>query len=255
MRRVSQHSVLHAVIRAELTSDWLAERLGPHHSWDVDLDRAAFAYDNGTEQITARAQLIASLAEEPATLVWGWTPPFAHWQAPDSDIVRLRQVAERAGLSELTTPEIPYPYRPGVDDQAAAIAAFSHEVGGAAIELLGPSFDYYSAPTGPARRMVLLLDRWSEPVPQVTPEAVFQRLPRLAAGVDDLAWSLDGLVQLLPGWGVRRLPDPRPQPGTAAAAEWELTSADGRFLTLLAEWDQRGRVVRTQESGIHPARS
>ena len=244
IRRVGQHAALSAIVRQELLADWLEERLGKHR-FDVDLARRELVFSSDRGRIAARAELIASIAVEPATLLWGWAPVLADRVGDDGAAHRVRAFGEQHVLPELTADEVPYLVPDGAD-QTDRIADVGHDAGHAAIEALGHERHYYTFPTGSAgSRVVLVLDQWridDEPgaaPPQPGFTDVFVRLPRLLQGVDDIGWSLDGLARLLPGWRCERLADAGP--GKPA---WRLTDADGAAIDIATEFDQHNRLVQ-----------
>ncbi|MDO4243683.1 MAG: hypothetical protein Q4C85_07995 [Actinomyces sp.] len=92
-------------------------------------------------------------------------------------------------------------------------------------------------PVGGGSRAVVLLDQLSRPLPPLALADVTSRLPRLLPGLDDPAWSLEGLVRLLPGWTVSQGVDP-----SGARC---LTVSDGAGGAVLVEYalDDQGRLV------------
>ena len=250
IRRVGQHAVLYSTLRQELLAEWLDERLGSQQDFDVDLETGALEFVAPTGRITASAHLIASIAVSPSTIVWGWAPMFDGRGAQDPVTRRLREFGEAQRLDEFTTDELPYAPQPLGDAEASAeIAQLAHELGAAAVEVLGPDFLYYSFPTNRlGSRAVVALDGFSEAPPVPDAATVFSRLARLLDGVDDLAWSLDGLARLLPGWRCERLEDAGPR-----TPAWRLTTADGDTIDVAVEHDDLGRRTATKVSGINPA--
>ena len=249
IRRVGQHAVLFATIRQELLGEHLQERLGPSNSFEVDLRTGGFAFSSDRGRITARAALIASIAVEPATLVWGWGPMFADRVAPDSEPHRLRAFGEQHGLPEFVEAEVPYDV--GDVEPRDRITELSHDLGHVAVEVLGPQWHYYSMPTGSAgSRFVLAVADWSDAPPQPTMVDVFTKLPRLLQDVDDVGWALDGLARLMPGWRCERRPDAGP--GKPA---WRLADAAGDWFEVACEFDASNRLVSTRCDGVHRAKA
>lgn len=250
IRRVGQHAVLFSQLRQELLGEWLDERLGESHHYNVDLGTGEFVFTNGIDRVSATAHLVASIAVSPSTLIWGWAPMFDGRGAQDGATRHLREFGVAQQLDEFTTEEVRYAPEPLSDEEApGAIAALSHDLGAAAVEALGPAFRYYSMPTGKAgSRFVVALDGFSEAPPEPDAATVFSRMARLLDSADDLGWSLDGLARLLPGWRCDRLADAGPR-----TPMWRLTTNDGRAIDITVEHDELGRRTSTKVSGVGAA--
>ena len=249
IRRVGQHAVLYAMIRQELLGEWLQERLGDA-GFQLDLRERVCAFSSDRGRITARAELVASIAVEPATLLWAWTPRMAERVGPPDAVTRMREFGAAHGLHEFTDDEVPHG-RDGEDDEVrvARIIALGHDTGQAAIEALGAGYRYYSFPSNAAgTRGVVVLDDWSDAPPEPTTVDVFTKLPRLVPEVDDLGWSLEGLARLMPGWSCERLADAGP-----GRPVWRLVDGDGRRFDVAAEFDERNRLVAVRLDGLHDA--
>lgn len=248
IRRVGQHAALFAAIRQELFSDHLDEQLGDYR-FDVDLLDRVMVFSSDRGKVTAHAEFVASIAVDPATMLWGWAPLFGERVKPDSAVHQFRAFGELHRLAEFTNDEVPYEL--GSMGSKERIAALSHDVGAAAVEVLGPDWRYYSMPSGSAgSRGVVALTGWSEAMPEPTMIDVFTKLPRLLSDVDDVAWSLEGLANLMPGWRFERRPDAGP-----GAPVWRLTDAEGQWFELTTEFDNLGRLTSVKANGLHQGES
>ena len=85
-----------------------------------------------------------------------------------------------------------------------------------------------------------MISELSVPVPEVSLQDVIRKLPRLLTegqGFDELAWSLDGLVRLRPGWTLNVAAAP-------AEHDFTLTDETGEVLTINLGYDEHNRPVR-----------
>lgn len=201
IRRVGQHAFLYATVRQQLMDSWAAQELGVQR-WHLDSAQKMLSYTTPDRTVTARAQLIASIEVDPALLLWGHSS--AHDETgPHLAAARVGAHGDRHNLPDLSNSAVPYRFPEG--DQVAAIERLSHDVGAAAIEIVGPEHTYFSAATdATGKRVVVLLDEWSEAPPVPTIADLHARLPELLPATDDPQYSLEGLVGLLPGWTLER---------------------------------------------------
>jgi hypothetical protein len=165
------------------------------HRWDADMTAGTITFTanaDPTRQLIARAHLIATIAPGPRSLMWAW----AHPQGDAQGIAaQLRSYGDQHGITELTTPELPFPADAAGDDEW--IAQTAHEIGGVAVELTGRS-PYYSAPVGGGTRAVFLLDA---PLSPLTVSEAVVALPRMLSGLSlaDARTSVWDLARLA-GW-------------------------------------------------------
>lgn len=143
---------------------------------------------------------------------------------------------------------MPYAIPDGVSDEEdlePCISAMCHDVGAAATVVFGPDALYYTLHTGNGvGQITLLLDSFSEPLPDLELVDVFVKLPRLLQDVDEVAWSLDGLARFSPGW--------RLEPGRAydRTHEYRLFDATGAWTDLAVSFDAQQRVENVKLQGI-----
>lgn len=243
IRHVAEHALIFAVTQQELLNEWLDERLGNDYRFDVDLTagRIDFSSDRGT--ISARPHVVASIARTPATILWGFHEFFAGRVPADAPIHHVRAFGEAQGLAEFSDGEIAYPFDPETEDQGQAISRAGHLIGIAMIEIFGPSFHYYIAPSG-GSVMVLLLEQWSEAPPRVDLTSIMVRLARLVPTVSDLGWALGGLPRLLPGWSVADT-----EASTPGASAWRLADEVGRWCAIEVTRDDLQRITNMRVQG------
>lgn len=147
------------------------------HRWDADMNAGTITFTANADpsrQVVTRAQLIATIAPGPRSLLWAWAHPQGNAQGLAA---QLRVHGLEQGIAELFDPELPFPADAPGDE--SWIAAAAHTVGGAAIEITGRS-PYYSAPIGGGTRAVFLLDA---PIPDLTVAAAVIALPRILSGL------------------------------------------------------------------------
>lgn len=148
-----------------------------NHRWDADMNAGTITFTANADpsrQVVTRAQLIATIAPGPRSLLWAWAHPQGDAQGLAA---QLRAHGLEQGIAELFDPELPFPADAPGDE--SWIAAAAHTVGGAAIEITGRS-PYYSAPIGGGTRAVFLLDA---PIPDLTVAAAVIALPRILSGL------------------------------------------------------------------------
>lgn len=242
VRRVGQHAALYALVRQELLSELLeANTDGGRFSLDILTHEIRFS-----DAVHGRCHLLASIAVNPASLVWGWSPMFAEHVGADPVAARIRDFGSQHNLPELTTEEVAYAVAEG-QDQLQVITDLSHDVGMLGVEVFGPDVVYYSFPTGSAgSRMVVVVDQLSVPVRRLELADVMVRLPRLAQQVDDLDWSLEGLAALA-GWGLARS---QPSPSSQG---YRLTDTTGAWFSAEVTRDEHGRLTNIKFQGINQA--
>ena len=201
IRRMGQRNCIFAALRQELMNDMFREKVGGAESsnYQVDLDVQSFAMVSNRGEVTAKAHLLASVAAKPPTLLWGYSEMLSQY----ADATRLARKVYDYGVEhheeELTTEEVPYTLPLG-EDQGMVIANVAHDIGSAAITIFGDDYYCYSSPIGGGSRAVLLLENLSEDVPPITLKYLYPRLSRYLQQVDDVFWSLEGLVERMPGW-------------------------------------------------------
>lgn len=242
IRRVGQHAAIYAMYRQELLDEMLVERLGEYR-WDADHQARRLLFSSDRGEVAATSHLLASIAARPASLLWGFAEPFAPYVGPEPLAERIRRLGEQHGLDQLTRQEVEYELAPG-EDQAEAIALMAHDVGMLGVEFFGPDKVYYTFPTGGGSRQVLLLEGLSAPVPEVTIDGLFPRLARYLMGVDDIAWSLEGLVRLLPGWRFEQIA------ASPQAQRLRVIDAEGASFAVAITRDAQGRVSDIGLQGV-----
>ncbi|MDO4888979.1 MAG: hypothetical protein Q3979_09850 [Actinomycetaceae bacterium] len=243
IRRVGQHAILYSLLRQELLAQTLEEKLG-NYAWQADPPAGRFSFSSDSGEITASCHVLASIAVDPATILWGFAEPFSHYLGPNPPAAQVREFGTQFGLQELIDEEIPYPFDPA-EDQKAVTAALSHDIGALGVELFGPPTIYYSAPVGMSgSRQVLLLDDLTATIPPVTLDRLFPKLGEYLVNVDDIGWSFDGLVRLLPGW---QLESDTPSPNDRW---WRITDDAGASATVTVAYDDYNRPVNIKLAGI-----
>lgn len=242
IRRVAQRATLYSQLRQELFDEWLRERLGTN-DFAVDPGQNLFAFesrdgDPDAPVITTRPFLLATIAMEPATVLWGFAQFHERSTGPNAAARGIRRFGTDHELEAFSQEETPYEH--SGENQPAELNLFSHDLGQAAVEIFGPDILYSSVPNGgDGSRAVYLHTELSEPAPKPTYSQVLSRLPRLVSSCDDAAWSLAGLARLL-GWQFEELAEPD---------SWLLHHAPGETMRVSVYYDDAGRITDVRVSG------
>ncbi|MBO3725539.1 hypothetical protein J5X07_10975 [Actinomyces bowdenii] len=235
LRRVGQRAAIYALVRQEMLAEVLEQRLG-EYDWSVDLRARRFVFSSERGRITATGQVLASIALNPASLLWGFAAPFAPYVGQNSAASRISIFGARHGLEVFQREEVGYEVEPG-ENQVELVTTLSHDVGMAATEIFGPRILYYSGATGTAgSRQVFLLEDLSVPLPDLTLNRLFPSLTRYVMAVDDIDWSLHGLVHLMPGWSLSR-------EDIGATTGYRIANTTGQSYTLSVTRGEQGEIA------------
>lgn len=246
VRRVAQRATLYATIRQQLLADVGKDRVPPgaEDNYNVDFTQGTITMAGGGVQ--GRARLLASIAVDPATLLWGHSKVMRENLGNAGAADKVLEFGQRHNLHELVEEEVTYG-SPDDPDQHDQIIALAHEVGQLGVELHGPHTTYYTFATGNAgSRMTVLVDNLSVELPPVELAHVMSRLPAMSTDIDDLGWSLGGLVDKLEGWKL----DTR-DPAGEGQEHFRVADAQGNFIVIDHTRDQHERSTNIKISGIH----
>ncbi|UJP08792.1 hypothetical protein L2X99_09715 [Microbacterium sp. KUDC0406] len=155
----------------------VVDALGEHR-WDADLPAGTITFASVADpsrSITATAHLIASIAPEAHSVLWGWAHPMG---AVDGIAAKLRDYGSQYGMPALSEGETPFPE--GIADVDAWVIDAAHVVGGVAGELTGRA-PYFAADAGGGTRAVFVLDGVLGPL--TVADAVVA-LPRILASAE-----------------------------------------------------------------------
>ncbi|MEJ5928642.1 DUF6882 domain-containing protein [Corynebacterium sp. H128] len=245
IRRVGQRSTLAAQAKQEAFGDFLVAHLGENYTWAYDAGTLRFESDRGVIQCDTFP--VASVAVEPATLLWRWQPLGDDPGFNPTAAHGFRSFGEEHGLSSFTTEQVPYDVGA---EQVSTIVRVCHDVIAAGYEIFGLGATFYSAPFNKAgSRLVLALENFRDangpltvPVPELND--VLPKLARLVAEVDDEEWSLAGLVQHFP---IEDCVIERFIPERRTVATFQ--RREGGELVVTVERDQHGFVSYTRVTG------
>lgn len=200
------------------------------------------------------AVLLASVAAQPASILWGWAEQYGG-RAAHPLAERFLGYFRDLGEPHLGDDELSYGFDAS-EDQGAVIAAVAHDVGMTAVEILGGRSAYYTFPVAGGTRGVLALPVLPDIVPMPTATDVAYGLQQMLPAIDDLDRSLTGLARLNPSWRLERL-----QHGHPRTRVWHLVDPgeEPDTLYLLAGYDARGHLERFDVADayeqLHPERS
>lgn len=234
---VQNQAVLYAKLQQEALGE-LTDALG-EYEWQVDTDEGTLSFISKADplmSITAGAEVIASIAPGPRSMIWGWAIPQGR---PDGFAAQLRDYGARHGIAELTESEVPFPDAQPIFFPAEWVLETAHQVGAVATAITGHG-PYFAAPIGGGSRAVLLLTL-DPPLPQPALAAVTVALPRLLDEVplSDARAAVSGLARLA-GWTLEHID----------AEDSTLALSDGTSRTIV-RFDPHGRV--TSIEGTSPA--
>lgn len=197
LQPLADRAALFAALRQDALSA-ATGALGPH-CWDADMVAGTLTFtadDDPSRRLTTRADLIATIAPGPRSLLWAWAHPQGD---PHGVAAQLRDYGAQYGLTELATAELPFPAEAGADAEAW-IAGAARQIGTIATEITGRS-PYYSAPVGGGTRAVFVLDA---PIPATTVRDAAVAVPRILAelALGDARSSVWDAARLA-GWDLR----------------------------------------------------
>lgn len=237
---IAEKALLVATVQQTQMGDWLNERLGSDHRWDVDFTTGQFAFSSDRGSITANVHLIASVVAQPASLAWGYSQIFAEMVGDDPYPGGVHTFGEKLGLEEFSTQQIELPEPdPGSDPDAYANEV-GHLVGRTTALIYGPQVRYYTAPR-PGRRTVLLLEGWSEQPPALDLASVAAWVPRVLPTAASASWTISGLGDLVPGWSVAEVPTE-----SERAPRWSVSDDQGGSITIEVLLDEHEDVVEAR---------
>lgn len=241
IRRMGQRNCIYSALRQELMDTMFQDKVGSYDSsrYEVDLNKQHFAMVSDTGKVIAKAHLLASIAAKPPTLLWGFSNALSQYGSAVELAHNVHDYGLKHSEEELTADEVAYTLPDGTN-QAMVIAGVAHDIGSAAISIFGTEYYYYSSPIGGGSRIVLLLENLSEPVPPITLDYFYSRLPRYLQQVDDIAWSLEGFVELMPGWSIEMNDDDN---GVHHA---RVTDDTGTSIRVSYQFDEYERLKRLE---------
>lgn len=253
IHRVGQHAFIYATARTEQVLEWLKEQLGGRYEYLVEDHGAKISFEGPAGTITAAGHIVASVAVEPQTLLWRWTPAHNGASAgavggaesagialPGSGAAdAMRSWGEQQGLPGFTTQEVPYQPIPD------AILHVAQDVSHSAFEIFGCKTVYIHVSINEAgSRAVYLLENFSRPLPELDLDALAVKLPRLISECDDPAWSIDGIGYQRPDWHVQEV-----APLEKTTRSWRISDANGRSFVIGIALDEHNRVAYSRLEG------
>ena len=138
IRRMGQRNCIYSALRQELMDTMFQDKVGSYDSsrYEVDLNKQYFAMVSDTGKVTAKAHLLASIAVEPPTLMWGYADELAQFGKAVELAHKVREYGLEHKENDLVSPEVEYTF-PSDIDQQLVIASVAHDIGFAAITIFG----------------------------------------------------------------------------------------------------------------------
>lgn len=198
LQSVADRGALYAFLNQSILGDELEQRLG-EHNWDADLSERRITFSSNATGATmdGTADLVASIAAGPRSLLWGWAHPQRTGELTD----RLRAYGQEHGIPQLVEPEVRLPTQAQGEQLSDAIDALSHDVGRVTVALLGVPH-YYSAPVGTGSRVVLAVSGLDVPALRLDHRIPTRVSQALGAGdIRDHRGAMHGLAELA-GWQI-----------------------------------------------------
>lgn len=158
LQNVANRAAYYATLRQTLLAETLEEQVGDHQIAG-DLQEGTLQFVGAECTLTARSHLIASVAPGPKSLLWGW----AHPQGGGEVAGRVKELGERFGITDLTSPELPFD---AGDDIAATTAHLGHLAACVGVEATRLS-PYYTVNAGGGTRLVMVLEGIDVPEPSL----------------------------------------------------------------------------------------
>ncbi|AQQ15431.1 hypothetical protein CGLAU_07380 [Corynebacterium glaucum] len=244
VRRIGQRAYIYARLRLDLM-----HRLIDAHEFGKPTDKYSMNFRDGEiyiwqGRLRGRIQTVASIAMKPATVLWGYAPPFADGRKlQEEELIKL--YGERHNLGQLTCGQVPHGI-PNGPDEANEMKILGYEIGAMAMYIFGGDYIFLSITNELAgNELVTLVSDLSSPVPPVTLLDVLEHISRYVDFIDDMEWSLGGLVEMMPGWRLETRPVDRLQQQV-----FRIFDEQGKVLTLLVARDESGRPINVLADGV-----
>lgn len=193
LQNVANRAAYYASLRQTLFSELLEDRLGEHR-FEGDFETGTLRFIGREDTLEARIHLIGSVAPGPRSMLWGW----AHPQGGSGAASKVRELGERFGITDLTTPELPFE---ADDDIAETVARLAHLVGYVGVEATRLS-PYYTADVGGGTRAVFAVEGIEVPQPSLMQVSTRMEFVLSAGNITDQYSSVLGLAEHRPGLSV-----------------------------------------------------
>ena len=245
IRRVGQHATLYATARNEQIIDFIIDQLG--EGWQYNIESYGgihrFVFKGPKGELTANAHLIASVAEDPPTLLWRWSGQAQEGNTAGLNVSNAAEAMRKWGLQQdlpgFVNQEVPY--QPGED----AVTSVAGDVGDAAFEIFGPLTVFLYVPINQSGTFAtFLLDGFSIPIPEMTIEEIFVKWDRILSHCDDPAWSIEGISHMRPDWRVEEV-----EPEEYQRA-WKTVDEKGRYFVAEITVNRGERYMSFSKKGL-----
>lgn len=191
LQNVANRAALYANLKQTLFGEVLEEQLGEHR-FEGDMAAGELRFVGQDRTLTARAHFVGTVAPGPRSMLWGW----AHPQGDGGLAVKIKELGEKYGITDLTTAELPF--EPG-EDVGETVTALAHLVGYVGVEATRLS-PYYTADVGGGTRAVFVLEGIEVPEPELMQVASRLGYVLSAGNITDHRSTVLGLAEHRPGF-------------------------------------------------------
>lgn len=202
LQQVNDQSALFCALSQDFFTENLSERLGEHR-WQLDRETSELTYlnDEGAT-VTARAEMVASIAPGPRSMLWAW----AHPQSNGALTEQVRTYGQTHQIASLTTAELAFPTDATGEDLRPEIIELAHQVAQVTVAITGVS-PYHLAPAAGGTIAVFALTNHDFPLMRLDYRVLARLAPYLSDGtIRDQRAAVHGLATLA-GWQITWTPD------------------------------------------------
>ncbi len=204
----------------------LAEVLGDHHTWHVDLRAGRFEFAGSRSLVCTRFHLIGTAAPGPRSWLWAWANPGGYPEPLVALSASLREFGHRYGIAELASAEVPFDALPGSPAEPVEVAGMLTD----AAKAVSGQWASYNGDAG-GTRVAFLIEHPDFRLPPPDPARVVRVLGQGLATL-----RLSDHRRALYGYAVRR------GLGAAFSPDHTRLTISGPGFETVAEFDEYGRV-------------
>ncbi|MEJ3657404.1 DUF6882 domain-containing protein [Actinomycetes bacterium KLBMP 9759] len=205
----------------------LSEVLG-EHQWFVDLEEERFSFTGARTFICTGVHLLGSAAPGPRSWLWSWANPAGYSPRIVGVAESVREFGRTNGLSELSSPEVPFDMVPAGNGDPASVARVMVEVA----KVVTGRWTSYTGDAGHGTHAAFLVEHPDFLLPAPEPARILRVLHQALAEV-----PLTDHRRAVHSYSVRR-----GLPSTFSSDFSQLVLTGQRF-TVTVSFDPQGRVA------------